>query len=403
MRDEYVTSWVAVIVVLCVGTVAVAARSGAEAAEFVGPYLQNPTLTGVTVCAAGREVSVVEVEFGGVGATARKRLGARATRIPDTAWTVWKARLDGLKPGCEYAYRVDYQQADGKHSTKVLRFRTLNAGTVKAAVFNDTHERFSTVEALMKHCKPDDYDFSVLLGDCWQDPRSADRAVATLGRYVTMLDAGQKPMVLVRGNHEYRGGFAGRLGYLFDLPNLRPDAPVGQQKYYFTLAAGGVCFLAMDCGEDFEKRMDMMQPYRKGQAQWLKATVAGDRYTRARWRVKLCHIPLYNDTLWTSEPSHVLWAATLSGARIDVALSGHDHRYKVLEKGKALKVTHKSDKGATPVTVERTPPYPLVIGGGPGAKQGTVMLLKADADTLEVRMIRATDGRVVGKVNLGGK
>lgn len=401
MRKNSRIGLFAVGIVLCLGAVILAAPPESELPEPVGPYLQSPSVKGMTVCFAARSISAAQVELKEIGATDKRVYTATPTPIPDTSWTVWKTKLDHLKPGSEYEYLVHYRREDAAHSTKTYHFLTLDpkAQTIKAAFFNDIHEKFPTLEAIMKHCKPEDYDFSVLMGDCWQNPQNADRAIEVLNHYIQWLDAGEKPMLFVRGNHECRGPFADRLGYLFDLPNLSPAAPVGEQQYSFTLHAGPVWFLAMDCGEDFEKMFDVMQPYRKRQAEWLETLLKKNDHKNAPWRVMLSHLPLYNDNIWNSEPSRRMWEPILSHANIDLALSGHDHTYKVLEQGKTLKVTHDPKYTENRGEWEMTPPYPQMIGGGPDSNLATVMLLKADANTLQIRMIEAEGGTVCKEIN----
>jgi hypothetical protein len=46
-----------------------------------------------------------------------------------------------------------------------------------------------------------------------------------------------------------------------------------------------------------------------------------------------------------------------------------------------------------------TPPYPVLIGGGPSPKQGTVMLFEATSSSLHTRLLN-TDGKQLAEVKL---
>ncbi len=389
--------WVIVLVVLvlCVNVGMLSAEPNPDLPPVIGPYLQNPGESGMTVCLAAKDAGSVLVALKKAGSEDERIFTAEPHRIPDTEWTIWKARLENLQ-NAEYEYTVRYNRLNKSQSTKSCRFRTPIADekSVNAAIFNDIHGRVATLEALMQHCDPNDYDFSILLGDCWNDPKSVDQALYLLDRYINLLNAGEKPMLFVRGNHEYRGAFAHDLAYLFDLPYLDASQPTGKQYFNFTLTTGPVWFLVMDCGEDFEKMNDVMMPYRQYQAQWLEALLKNKAGENAPWRVFISHIPLYNKNIWNSEPSRQTWEPLLVNADMDLALAAHDHSFKTLQAGQTFKVTHDPKYTENRGEWEMIPPFPVIIGGGPELERGTVRLLNADPDEIRVRTIMAKDGSV---------
>ena len=236
--------------------------------------------------------------------------------------------------------------------------------------------------ALLKHVKPEDFDLSLLLGDVLE---GSDRAVLEAWRrYVELLDGANKPIIFVRGNHDTRGAFAKRLAYLFDLPNLDPTKPWGEEQWQYTLQAGPVDFLVLDTGEDDDdhtpktsyKNPDLWQQVRQRQAEWLKQAIA---MNSSRWRVLLTHMPLDNSP-WCSVRSRVLWTPLLTEWKPDLALSGHDHQWRPAQ------------------PVPQGVPWPSLTGGGPamnGGEEGTMMVLTADSTSLNVRLIGAKDGRLL--------
>ncbi|MEN8153890.1 MAG: metallophosphoesterase [Acidobacteriota bacterium] len=370
-------------------------QKGPELPGFIGPYLQNPGEDSVTVCFITKKGGNPRIIIWKAEDSSKVICRRGSDPIPGTPWTVWKWKVSGLKSGVRYNYLISHLTNNIPQSTEILSFYIPGNKTIKVALFNDLHSRYSTLELLVNQIKGEDYDFSVLLGDCWENPESAEQAFLVLYNYINLLNAGEKPMIFVQGNHEYRGKFAAYMSYLFDLPNLNPQSPPGEQLYYYTLRSGPVWFLIMDCGEDFEKKFEIMQPYREKQGKWLKTLLENKEHKKTQWRVKLSHIPLYNDNIWNSEPSRKMWEQILQDAKINISLAGHDHEYKVLKKSETLKVNHEKHG-----KWEMTPPYPVMIGGGPGKQEATIMLLEADENKLHIRMIRGMDGSICGEINI---
>ena len=378
------------------------------------PYLQNPAADGMTVCFLAQGAGEVKVAWHPAEQSKEQTLAAIGTAIPGTPWTMWKARLSGLKPGDGYGYQVQYRLAGKDERTAHFQFHTLNpqAKAVRFAEVNDIHNHIETLTAVMRWVKPDDYEFTVLLGDMWTDPSAkdgADKVFRCLAEYIRLCDASQKPMLFVRGNHEVRGTFADRMAYLFDLPALDPAAKFGDQNWYYTLKAGPVWLLALDGGDDFTKRMELFQPIRQRQVDWMRDRLARHDAADAVWRILLTHQPLYNDDWVTSEPCRLLWEPILKTAGIDLEINGHEHcLWKQRERGKTYEIDFKEHQPDIVDPQGRkhyslTPPFPGIIGGGPvlgvdssgGKMDGVVKLVTADEKTLRVRLLAATDGRLL--------
>ncbi len=372
----------------------------------LSPYLQNPAADGMTVCFPAQGAENVRVAWSIDGQLAMSEVPATGVAIAGTPWTVWKIRLAKLQPGAAYQYQVRYHLPTGDASAPVHHFRTLNpqAKTLRLAAFNDLHNHDGTLVALMKYVKPDDYEFSLLMGDCWANPsaeKEASGVFRTLDAFVGLLDAADKPMILVRGNHETRGDFSGPLADLFDLPNLDATQKPDDRQWQFTLRAGPVFFIAMDTGEDdgFEtatdsyKRPKFWQDYRQREAAWLKNLAAAKPWGDTAWRIFVSHIPLFNNNWDFSEPARKYWEPLLPAANIDLMIAGHDHGWKLLPKGNSYDIKRKKNGAEETRTI--TTPWPVLIGGGPAVNQATVMLLTADEKTLRARLLAAADGRLL--------
>jgi len=195
----------------------------------------------------------------------------------------------------------------------------------------------------MKRVKPDDYEFSVLLGDCLEAYPNEGELFRAWRAYLELLDGAEKPVIFVRGNHDTRQSFASRLAYLFDLPNLSVAQPWGDDQWQFTLRAGPAWLLAMDTGEDengvnTDARTAYKQPefWRSVRRREPDAEAASRRQTRRRRAVHLflSHIPLYNNNEWDSPSSREYWEPILLGTRLDLMLAGHDHGWSCCPKRK---------------------------------------------------------------------
>ena len=236
------------------------------------PYLQNPAPDSITVCFLAQKADKVRVAWRRDVDNSLVEVPAKETAVPGTPWTVWKTRLSGMGPGSTRQYRVRYRLEGKARETPAYRFRTPDpkAESFLAAFFNDVHNNIDTLAAVMRYVKPEDYEVAFLLGDMWTNPDAANKAnrvFRTMDTYIRLFNASERPMFLIRGNHETIGNFADKMALLFDLPDLDASAAFGEQNWYFSYQPGPVWFLRLDSGDDFIKRYELFQPYRKRQAE----------------------------------------------------------------------------------------------------------------------------------------
>lgn len=374
----------------------------------IGPYLQHPAADSMSVCLVSQTAKTVSVQVRLANPQDKDLtpVKAEALAIPGTPWTRWAARLQALPVGGRCAYQVIIDGTPGPWR----EFRTLDPASpeVRFAVFNDVHDQLATLDRLLAHVPADSFEFSVLLGDCWNDPQTknqAERVFRTLDGFVRRLDAARKPLVYVRGNHDLRGPFAPHLARLFVAPRLRPDAPLGEQDVTLAFAAGPAFLLFTDTGEDFEKKKEVFNALRERQTPWLRSELTSPA-ARDRWRLFLSHIPLFNDNIWNSEHARKVWTDALVEGKVDAAFAGHDHGWKLLPKDQPLNVRFKSspaDSQFIDGNVTSTPPFPVLIGGGPkptGKEQGTAMLFKVTTKECSVRLVGAETGALLTQLEL---
>lgn len=366
-----------------------AAATDQESAESLfrtGPYLQNVSGTEATVMWLTTVPCYSWVEWGTTEA-----LDEKAYMIVDGQVTanntLNKIVVTRLKPGQHYFYRIcsreitkygPYKVEWGRNQyTEVKSFETADPAshTLKCVFFNDLHDYLPTFKALTGQLEGIDYDLSIFNGDCFNDPSHEEGVLNSLKVYNQGIHAAEKPVIYLRGNHEIRGAYSRQWPSLVSNPG---------GKQYFALSRGPVRFIFLDCGEDKEDShwaysgLNDFEGFRREQAEWLKVEIEKPEFKNAKYRVLVHHIPIYGLKPDSFNPWQKLWGPILNSAGIDMSIHGHTHRVAV----------------HPPKSVgDHT--YPLIIGGGPKMAGGTVTVLSADANGLEVT-IRNTRGETVG-------
>ena len=350
----------------------------AEKLLYGEPYLQNPTPDGITVMFQTNAVCHSWVEYG-TDKNNLKRTRALAGGQEVCYDIENKVRLDSLEPGKTYYYRivsqeiVDYQSYSKVFghtvTTPFYSFTLPTAGTTDftAIIMNDLHEHRPTIEALSKLAAGIPHDFVIFNGDCLPEPYDRQYAMYHIHLLSDKFGGTSKPIFFMRGNHEIRNAYSAGMPTLFDNPG---------GETYGAFSWGDTRFVLLDCGEDkvdshwaYSGLNDFTQ-FRIDQVGFLKKELASKAFKKAKRHILIHHIPLWgNEDEYT--PCHDLWSPLLKKASIDVNLCGHTHRYKIHPAG---------DKGN---------PFPVVIGGGPGEKNATLMVLQKKGKELTLRILDA--------------
>jgi predicted phosphodiesterase len=302
-----------------------------------GPYLVDPSETGMTVVWTTDTPSHAAVKFGA---------GREFDRVAETSQhgllpvgTLHAVRLTGLEPGRTYRYQAvatrvvklnAYWPEKGLSvESPVASFTTFDRrrAEVSFSVVTDTHEVVSRIDALMKAIDWPATDFLYHAGDAFDSLQGEDQLFS---RWIDPLNkglAGAKPLVYARGNHEWRGPFA-RM--------LFPYVPIEEGRFYYTRDHGPLRLVVLDTGEDkpddtnVYSRLNRSEPYLAGELDWLEQQAAADpRFREAPFRVVLMHQPE-----WGSMPDgHARWIATANAAGVDLVISGHEHKYQQIPPG----------------------------------------------------------------------
>ena len=322
------------------------------------PFLQNVQNKSIAVFWEVNKNAVSWIEYG-----TDKTLGSAARESKDGMINVnsgiQKIRLEKLKPGTEYYYKILSCEIKTLEPYKVIYGDTVSTGIYKFKTpskedkkftflaFNDLHNRPGFIEGVVKN--ENDFDFAVFNGDILTDINDENDFAKKIFSPLSSYFAKEKPIYIVRGNHETRGAAARNLHKYIDSPN---------GKYYYTFTRGNTFFIMLDCGEDKPDKHNAYfgladyDQYRSKEAEWLEKQVNSDEYKKAKFRIVCIHMPVKLNPGKDDGESHGVYecsakfAPILNKAGIDLLLCGHTHKYEVMKQGK------------------NTNKFPVIVGGG---------------------------------------
>ncbi len=303
-------------------------RRAVPAVKLVhGPWLSNPDERSMTVsfATAGRCGAFVDFRKQGDPEWVRVPCGHQnGLLVLDRNFHA--AHLSGLEPGTGYEYRpvtVAPVTNEIVPSAESGTFRTFDSAEKKFSflLFSDVHSNRGLLEHFLKTEEAGKARFAVNLGDMLSC-MSGDSAF-----YDGFLDAesalfaGKKPLVFVRGNHEYEGMFAS--GYAAVMPH-----PSG--KTYYAFRQGEVCFLVLDAGTDHADSTGIWRfdELRAEEREWLRQIVISEPFVSAKFRIALMHMPPYDNALYHSNAAlSVIDGILTEPGTVDLMLCGHVHKY----------------------------------------------------------------------------
>ena len=353
-----------------------------------GPYLQNLSENEVTVVWTTDKPCKSWVEF------SKKEDGKNFySQLPRKAYasqdglccvdTLHRVTVTGLEKNTTYFYRVlsqevkellPYRPVLGNIVStdiwkKPLTFTTLDGRqeTLSMVMINDIHGKNDLQKKLLEMAPPQSVDMVVFCGDmCNYINKQSDIFTGFLDTSVGLF-ASRKPFVYVRGNHETRGAYARNFfRYL--------AGPEG--KFYYAFTYGPIRFVVLDSGEDkpdtdveYSGLVDF-DNYILEQKEWLARELESPEFRAASFRVVLSHIPFGKGGWYGSERLRKQLLPLLEGARIDLMLSGHNHTFGFMDKGK--------------VTA-----FPIIVNSN-----NSVLTMFGSEDLLKVQ-VKQIDGKVL--------
>lgn len=252
---------------------------------------------------------------------------------------------------------------------KPLTFTTLDGRqeTLSMVMINDIHGKNDLQKKLLEMAPPQNVDMVVFCGDmCNYINKQSDIFTGFLDTSVGLF-ASSKPFVYVRGNHETRGAYARNFSRYLAGP---------EGKFYYAFTYGPIRFIVLDSGEDkpdtdveYSGLVDF-DNYILEQKEWLARELESPEFRAASFRVVLSHIPFGKGGWYGSERLRKQLLPLLEGARIDLMLSGHNHTFGFMDKGK--------------VTA-----FPIIVNSN-----NSVLTMFGSEDLLKVQ-VKQIDGKVL--------
>lgn len=361
-----------IIISLLVGLMALPFAAGAQIKITHGPWLTDMSETGVTVMWKTDKPAMAWVEYDeyeGNTFYAEEPIVAYDVldgrrRVMDTLHCV---RIEGLKPGTKYFYRIfsketvkygDYGRmefgktvASSANYDGPTHFRTFDpkAKTVRFAMINDIHETPERIRELCSKVDFSDISFVLLNGDMLSTVNDDAQVYSVFIDACVDAFAKSVPIVYTRGNHETRGAYTDELHKYF--PNSHPE-----HQWYGSFNIGEVNFLILDCGEDkpdsnYEySGMAEFDAYRLKEAEWLKQEVG--KKDDHKLRIVALHIPPMTDGWHGNLHLRETLMPVLNHADVDLMLSGHTHRHLLVEPSSDQKFPNLINDNASIMVVE---------------------------------------------------
>lgn len=182
-------------------------------------------------------------------------------------------------------------------------------------VISDWHTEIQRVYDAVSHMG--EYDALILMGDASPGVDFEEEVIRNIVEFAGKLSEGTMPVLYVRGNHETRGEYAGKI-----------LSALGLESFYYTANIGNCSFVVLDSGEDKDDShpeyggMTDYNTYRSEMIEWLKKTeIENDKV------IALSHAWQISDV--EKELSEEGWnEIDRLGAKL--MISGHSHDCRLL-------------------------------------------------------------------------
>ncbi|NGM62520.1 phosphoesterase [Sphingobacterium sp. SGG-5] len=315
-----------------------------------GPYLQGLTDERVTVYFTTSEKGFSSIELREPNDGTITRHVTIDDGLIQANNTLNAIALKGLKPDTRYEYRlfstrIKQFRLSRNVYTDTIRtdwysFKTVNpkAAGCTFVTTSDIHDDAKKYERLLSHTAVDQADMVFLLGDILSHFSREGQPYSSFIDVSVDKFAKEIPFVLIRGNHDTRGS----LSRTYDRYIQRPD-----KHFYGVYSLGDTFFILLDTGEDKPDShhdysgLTAFEDYRKEQAEWLKQVVKTKAFKAAKHRIVMAHIPPIKDDGTSTRVSvhgpdmvYKLYLPILNKEKIDLMISGHTHRFQLIEKNK---------------------------------------------------------------------
>lgn len=365
----------------------------------IGPWLTNPDTGRMTVnfVTAGLIGSGIEYRVKGADDSGWQLAWHQVNgQIQRT--TFHAVDLANLIPGKLYEYRVI--MIDPERPAEHLRlpqtpstFRVPDALRDTISFFYTADLQFEpmrqlwTLETMMRAADADSCDFAVSGGDMSELHDEAE--YARYMKLVARMGGPEKPIIIIRGNHELRGRMADRFPHYFA---NRDGLTYGVFRY------GDTAFLCLDCWEDKPAqsigalycKYNLDDVFIKAEKDFLAAAVTTPEWTGARRRIVLAHAAPYSHydscmymTYMLQDMTDPFFEGNPPKSSLNLWLAGHTHRYSRSIPG--TNTIAVLPNPCTPCKGGTTYSYPVLTVGGPeGSQQYQATAFRIDIDSSKI-------------------
>jgi len=334
-----------------------------------GPYLQNVSSTGATVC----------------WVTATGPADARQ-------YQYHQARAEGLSPDREY----EFVAGDTGQYTGTFRTFPAEPKPFTFVVYGDTRSNHDVHRACVRKIEELNPAFVINTGDLVSNGENMDDWNVFFDICGPMMAT--IPYFPVLGNHERN---AAHYYDLFDLPN---------NERYYSFDYGDVHFVVLDSCElrvpsrddpEYDRSLvpfyrEMSRHYWQKQKAWLKQDLAA--HNDASFVFVSFHHPLYSNAnpgrRSEQGAKRRIFEEILRDARVTMVFNGHDHNYQ-RHFADGIYYVVSGGGGASLYDITK----PLLPSTRAGAKKHHVIRVDVDGRTLEMTVI-TPEGEVIDTLKL---
>lgn len=207
--------------------------------------------------------------------------------------------------------QYSYGSRTGKTAvSEEYTFTPVTGENMSLLVISDWHTYTSLAKKSISHLG--EYDGVILLGDAVPGVDREQQVADNIVKFAGDVSGGTKPVLYVRGNHETRGVYAGKI-----LDSL------GLDEFYYTANMGDISFVVLDSGEDKDDAhpeyggMTDYNTYRADMIKWLEGVETDNDKV-----ISLSHSWKISDV--EQELSDKGWDE-LSRLGVKLMISGHNH------------------------------------------------------------------------------
>jgi len=310
-----------------------------------GPYIQNLSPGEVTVIWHTNLPAIPSLLISGKRGDSRLVQNS-SDGIIDGGGTMHKVKVTDLEPGSEYSYTTVSKQVMKYQAYRIyygdtlkgreITFRTPDpeARRVSFTVFNDIHENADLLSSFLASKGAKNAELYSFNGDMIAYLQDESQLFSGFIDTAVSRFASSKPFYYVRGNHETRGMLARDLKQFFDFPSGR---------FYYSFTRGPVRFIVLDCGEDkpdsnrYYYGLADYDNYRLEELEWLNRELDAGSSDATHFTVVIIHMPVIKGEKqgYGMQFLSEHFGPVLSGAGIDLMISGHTHRTAFISKDRS--------------------------------------------------------------------